>query len=107
MVSGPAHTDVNSAAELGVQPVHGRGDDQRIHRRSRGQTEDLVEDVAMMAREPIDIPAQRVEQLVQRGEADLGLELHTGGAQHLRAGHLGPGRCRVQQCGLSDPRVAA
>jgi hypothetical protein len=101
------HQQRTLGGDLAQQGQHHRRDDQRIQRRSRRQTEDLAEDVAMMGSEPVSTVAQWVEQLVQRGEADLGLELHPRGPQHPPTGRLGPHRRRVQQRGLSHPRVAA
>jgi hypothetical protein len=75
--------------------------------RCRREVEDPVENVAMMGSEPAGTVAQRVEQLMQRREADLGFELHPGGAEHPHTGRLRPHRRRVQQRGPSHPWVAA
>ena len=83
----------------------GRGHDEAVRGRGLGQPERRIEGDLPGPGQFGDRSEQRIQDLVQAGEAQPRLELRTGGAQYPHPGGAGMVHRRLQERGLPDSRV--
>jgi hypothetical protein len=86
------------------QAQHGQSDDKPVRRRTHAEAERGPQRITLRNRQMLGAVQHRRQQLVQPGERQLHLRLHTHRARHP-APLCAPGQV-VQQCGLAHSRLA-
>ena len=92
---------------VGDEPVGGKGDAERIRLHQVIDAKRCVERVSLGIGKPLDAAPDRLQQLVQSREGELGLRLDARGREHASAQGARTAARVVQQRRLPDPRFPA
>ena len=92
---------------VGNKPVGGKGDAERIRLDQVVDAECCVERLSLGIRKPLDVAANRPEQLVQSRKGELGLRLDAHGRERASTQGARAAARAVQQRRLSDPGLPA
>jgi hypothetical protein len=90
---------------LGEQAEHGQPDQEPVRRRARGQAERGSQCVALRHRNPVEVVQHRGAQLMQSGEGQLHLRVHTGRPRYPASAR--PFGQIIEQHRLAHARIAA